>query len=233
MGKMDAVIDPLKRSLDDMPVHVKQLAHMFRKHGTQHKRNKGDVTELDAQRVPQDLLDAWKGDGKLPIHVVQTRKGDRPDPSTYLDEDYITRHRDRFADGGMRFYRRDSLETYGPGNRGTTFVFPRSEFQRIRDEVGNDPRALGRALGLGEHFFQTPDGKPVDIVVGEFSYGDLMNGNLRIPDGNEGGANPEWIPGGYLQNGMPEAVFDVPGDARGDNPSAWPGNYPAFSLDDD
>lgn len=32
--------------------------------------------------------------------------------------------------------------------------------------------------------------------------------NLRIPSGNEAGANSDWIPGGLLPDGLPEAVFD-------------------------
>ena len=32
--------------------------------------------------------------------------------------------------------------------------------------------------------------------------------NIRIPSGNEGGANSQWIPGGYTNDGVPEAVMD-------------------------
>ncbi len=32
--------------------------------------------------------------------------------------------------------------------------------------------------------------------------------NLRIPSGNEEGANEGWVPGGYLGSGLPEAVID-------------------------
>jgi len=32
---------------------------------------------------------------------------------------------------------------------------------------------------------------------------------LRIPSGNEGGANGQWIPGGYTSGGVPEAVLDL------------------------
>ena len=33
--------------------------------------------------------------------------------------------------------------------------------------------------------------------------------NLRIPSGNEGGANDQWIPGGFTSGGVPEAVVDL------------------------
>ena len=33
--------------------------------------------------------------------------------------------------------------------------------------------------------------------------------NLRIPSGNEAGANNHWIPGGITDGGVPEAVSDL------------------------
>ncbi len=32
----------------------------------------------------------------------------------------------------------------------------------------------------------------------------------RMPSGNEAGANPQWIPGGYTSGGVMEAVIDSP-----------------------
>ena len=34
---------------------------------------------------------------------------------------------------------------------------------------------------------------------------------LRIPSGNELGANSHWLPGGYTSGGAPEAVMDFDG----------------------
>lgn len=40
---------------------------------------------------------------------------------------------------------------------------------------------------------------------------DVSKCNLRIPNGNESGANSFWIPGGYTSGGVPEAiVYYVP-----------------------
>lgn len=38
---------------------------------------------------------------------------------------------------------------------------------------------------------------------------DLDGLNLRMPSGNEVGANSHWIPGGYTDGGVPEAVTDL------------------------
>ena len=32
--------------------------------------------------------------------------------------------------------------------------------------------------------------------------------HIRVPSGNEGGANELWLPGGYTSGGVPEAVID-------------------------
>ncbi|WP_431802057.1 hypothetical protein [Microbacterium sp. bgisy203] len=61
---------------------------------------------------------------------------------------------------------------------------------------------------------------------------------LRIPTGNEAGANDHWIPGGYLPTGIREAVIDVPstatgvgGNLDGDyNPGMWPGTAQSVEL---
>jgi hypothetical protein len=31
-----------------------------------------------------------------------------------------------------------------------------------------------------------------------------------MPSGNEYGANPQWVPGGYTSGGIPEATIDSP-----------------------
>lgn len=223
------VVRSIKDSLDGMPVHVRQLAEMFRKHGQKQNRNTSEVQNLDSADVTHPLKDGWKPDSwYTPDRVVASGKPNRPYPGEYLDNEYITQHLDRFADGATRFYRADSLERYGPGNQGTTFVFPSSEIDRIRLEAGNDPGKLGQMLGLGENFFVDGDGNAVDVVRADFSYEDIANGNLRMPRGDEGGANAQWIPGGYLPEGIPEAVFNVHPDASGADPSVG-GSFGSFT----
>ena len=61
---------------------------------------------------------------------------------------------------------------------------------------------IERTLGLPEGYLQDFDAVRVDIPSAE-------NQNLRIPSGNEAGANDYWAPGGLLPGGMLEAVIDV------------------------
>lgn len=215
-GIGDSVIRPLKNALDDMPIHVRQLAEMFRKHGQKQNRNTSAVQNLDSADVTHPLQTAWRSDTDwTPDGIVGTTKKDRPDPGDYLDGDYVRQHLDRFEGGATRFYRADNLEKYGPGNGGTTFVFPTSEIDDIIRQADGDPEALSPMLGLGDGFFGTRD-NPVDVIRADFSPQQIADGNLRLPSGNEGGANPQWIPGGYLPDGIPEAVFDISDRSVGD-----------------
>lgn len=234
---MGPVVRSLKDALDGMPVHVRQLAEMFRKHGRSQQRNVTDIHDLDSADA-LDLLDkGWKGDW-TPNDVVRAGHGSRPDPSEYLDADYIAQHLARFDDGASRIYFSDSLHTWGPGNRGTTFVFPTSELQNILDETGGDALALADRLGLEPGDFLDASGNPVTVEIRHFAPDELSG--LRLPSGNEGGANAHWIPGGYLPTGIPEAVIDIPDSATGIghlpsggsdyNPGLWPGTAEGLTL---
>ncbi len=233
MGIGSEVIRPLKNSLDGMPVHVRQLAEMFRKHGQKQNQNTSRVSDLDATDVPDALRDAWKPDSDWTPDAVVSWKGDAPDPSEYLDGDYIRQHLARFDDGASRIYFSDTLHTYGPGQADhSTFVFPTSELQRVLDETGGKADLVADRLGLKREWFFDANGDPVPVEVRHFAPSELTN--LRIPSGNEAGANDKWIPGGYLPTGIPEAVIDVPSSATGTrmgyNSGMWPGTAQGLTL---
>lgn len=139
--------------------------------------------------------------------IITTEKGDRPDPSTYLPAEYIEQHLAKFADGATRFMPESNLEKYGIAQRdGTSFVMPKHEADALIESTQGDPRALERALGLPEGFLDSNTLKRIDIAT-------PADHNLRIPSGNEAGANDQWIPGGQLPDGASEAVInggDVP-----------------------
>lgn len=240
MGIGTAVIRPLKNSLDELPIHVRQLAEMFRKHGQKQNRNTAGVNDLDVTDVPDALRDGWKTDSAWdPAEVAGWGKGDRPDPTEYLDKDYIQQHLDQFADGASRIYTSDSLHGWGPGNRGTTFVFPTAQLQQILDETGGDARELAIRLGLDPTDFLDKNGNPLEVELRHFTPDEFDN--LRVPSGNEAGANDQWIPGGHLPTGVPEAVIDIPETATGIgdvengngtdyNPGLWPGTAESLTL---
>lgn len=239
MGIGSAVIRPLKNALDDMPVHVRQLSEMFRKHGQKQNRNTSEVQNLDSADVTHPLQQSWKSDTDWTPESVVSWKGDAPDPGEYLDADYIAQHLARFDDGASRIYFSDSLHTYGPGQAdGSTFVFPTSELQDIIDSSGGRADDVADALGIDRKYFYDASGNPVPVEIRHFDPSELSG--LRMPSGNESGANANWIPGGYLPTGVPEAVIDVPGSATGIgnlanggsdyNPGLWPGTGQSLTL---
>jgi len=134
--------------------------------------------------------------------ILGTEKGMRPDPSEYLSPEYIQEHLDKFSDGASRFMPETNLERFGIAQiDGTSFMMTAHDADELLRIANGDPRVMERSLGLPEGFLE--DNKIVRIDVA-----DPEQYNLRIPSGNEAGANSEWIPGGYLPDGLPEAVID-------------------------
>lgn len=134
--------------------------------------------------------------------IIAMPKGSRPDPSEYLPPAYIERHLEQFTDGATRFMPESNLEKYGIAQRdGTSFVMPKSEADAMIEAVQGNLRAMEDELGLPEGFLDSNTIVRIDIA-------DPKEFNLRIPSGNEAGANEQWIPGGRLPNGASEAVVD-------------------------
>lgn len=167
-------------------------------------------TVADAARVGNRVEDA----GSLRHGLSQSQldeitavpKGSRPAPEEYLSPSYISDHLAQFEGGATRFQLRTGLDKYGPGQvDGTSFVMPRHEADRLLAEAAGDPRALEQALGLPTGQLDGAD----DLMRVDFS--DPAELNLRMPSGNEAGANAQWIPGGKLPEGGSEAIIDVGG----------------------
>lgn len=97
---------------------------------------------------------------------------------------------------------KSNLEKYGIAQRdGTSFVMPDSEADAMIAATQGDLRAVERELGLPDGFLDSNEMVRIDIAAPK-EFG------LRMPSGNEAGANEQWIPGGYLPNGASEAVVD-------------------------
>jgi hypothetical protein len=149
--------------------------------------------------VPNTLSQAQIAD------IIAIPKGLRPNPSEYLSPQYIDEHLAQFDNGATRFMTQSNLEKYGIGQSdGTSFVIPSQDADQLLSSSNGNPRALEEVLGLPENFLSSNQLVRVDIS----SPNQL---NLRIPSGNEAGANPFFIPGGKLPGGGNEAVIDVGG----------------------
>jgi len=134
--------------------------------------------------------------------IVGTEKGSRPDPAEYLSPEYIAQHLDEFRHGASRFMPESNLNKYGIAQRdGTAFVVPKAQADALLARTQGEPRALERELGLPEGFLDSHKLVRIDIPHPD-------EANVRMPSGNEAGANDQWIPGGKLPDGTTEAVLD-------------------------
>ncbi len=172
-------------------------------------------------RVPQTTPSApeaspvWLPIGNRPIEpkgaeaatwaqIKALPKGKRPAAKDYIRADAYEAHIAKFDAGASRFVRKSALEKYGPSQAdGTAFVMPKSEADAIIAKTAGDKRAMEKALGFPEHSLE-------DDELIRVNFDDPRALGLRIPSGNEAGANSLWIPGGKLPTGLNEAVIDVP-----------------------
>ncbi len=100
--------------------------------------------------------------------------------------------------------------TYVKGNTnigipsdGTQFVMPKNLCDEIAMKANGDISVYEKSLGFDIGHFSDGGGLVrIDID-------DLEGLNLRMPSGNEVGANNHWIPGGKTDGGIPEAVTDL------------------------
>jgi hypothetical protein len=135
--------------------------------------------------------------------IISAPIGERPNPASYLPQEYIDAHLEKFDEGATKFV----AKIYGNGYigpRGGTYVIPKQVADELVEQSGGDVSKLEELLGLnpgtlGEH--------PIRVDV------ETPNG-LEMPQGNEPGTNINWLPGGYTSGGLPEARVDQipPGD---------------------
>ncbi len=133
--------------------------------------------------------------------ILELPKGSRPLPEAYLKSEYITKHLIKFDEGAVRFTSRKSFNQYGILGPDGGFVLPKTELDRILNETGGNLRLLERKLGFDNGYLSEDD-----IMIALIKKNDF-NG-LKIPSGNESGANSLWIPGGYTSGGVSEAVLN-------------------------
>lgn len=142
--------------------------------------------------------------------IILTNKGYRPDPATYLSQEYIEAHLTQFDEGASIIMTKEQYIAYVKGNSyigiptdETQFVMPKNFCDDIATKAGGNISAYESALGFDAGHFEDGGGLiRIDID-------DLSGLNLRIPSGNEAGANSHWIPGGKTEGGIPEAITDL------------------------
>ena len=167
------------------------------------------------QNLPQGVREAdiLKNSGldKIKVdEIVSIPKGSRPDPSTYLSKAFIDTHLSQFDDGlsviqtEWAYGRYSEMNGFvGVPDDNTLFVMPKKYCDEVVAKANGDISIIEKELGFPIGYFSDGGGL-VRIDVD-----DVTSLNLRLPSGNETGANSLWIPGGYTSGNVPEAITDI------------------------
>ncbi len=142
--------------------------------------------------------------------ILLTNKGLRPDPSTYLSDKYIKEHLAQFDDGVSVIQTEWAFSRYSETNGfvgvpddNTLFVMPKEFCDEVLKKANGNLSIIESELGFPKDYFKKGGGLVrIDIE-------DTIGLDVRIPSGNETGANDLWIPGGYTSGGVPEAVTNT------------------------
>nr|WP_282563711.1 hypothetical protein [Providencia stuartii] len=78
---------------------------------------------------------------------------------------------------------------------------PKSDFERVMRESKGDLRVVEQKLGLDKGYLSGSDTLIVHVEKKDIT-------GLKVPSGNEGGANSHWLPGGYTSGGVAEATMN-------------------------
>lgn len=161
---------------------------------------------LDARARP--ISGQMLVDPRMVYQLQRTPKLFRPSPDTYLSKSQLADHKQAFDQGAVRFRLKSDYDKHGVGSRdGTAFVMTKSEANRILSSTRGSPRLLEQALGLNPGALKRDRLVRIDVDKPR-SHG------IRVPSGNEAGANRQWIPGGLLPSGAREGVVNAKGLRR-------------------
>jgi hypothetical protein len=130
--------------------------------------------------------------------ILSTPKGSRPDPATYLSQDYINSHLAQFDGGVTKIAPAAPASNMNVGPPGGTFMMPKSVADSLITQSNGNVAELERLLSLDSGYLGA---NPVRIDV-------ASPNRLRMPNGNELGANKQWLPGGFTGGGIPEATIN-------------------------
>ena len=142
--------------------------------------------------------------------ILKIPKGSRPNPKTYVNSEYLTKHFAEFNEGATVIQTEWAYTNYSEANGfvgvpddNTLFVMPKKYADKVIQDSNGNINYIEEKLGFPKGYFKYGGGL-VRIDIEDFSGLDL-----RLPSGNETGANSLWIPGGETSGGVPEAVLNT------------------------
>lgn len=142
--------------------------------------------------------------------ILTIPKGSRPNPKTYVNSEYLTKHFAEFNEGATVIQTEWAYTNYSEANGfvgvpddNTLFVMPAKYADKVIQNSNGNINYIEEKLGFPKGYFKYGGGLVrIDIK-------DLSDLNLRLPSGNEIGANSFWIPGGETSGGVSEAILNT------------------------
>ena len=151
------------------------------------------------------LIDRFFRRGMSRKSIQNIPKGKRPAPETYLKRRYIRRHLKNFKAGASCLVSKELLERYHGDSIGkadnSQFIMMKSEMDSVLIKSHGDLSRIEHELGI-------PAGAWKHRILVRIDIPEPKKLRLRMPSGNEIGANALWLPGGLLPTGYKEAVID-------------------------
>ena len=151
------------------------------------------------------LIDKYFRRGMSRKGILMIPKGKRPAPETYLKRRYIRRHLKNFKAGASCIVSKELLERHHGDSIGkadnSQFIMMKSEMDSVLMRSHGDLSRIEHELGI-------PAGAWKHRVLVRIDIPKPKKLKLRMPSGNEIGANVLWLPGGLLPTGYKEAVID-------------------------
>ena len=151
------------------------------------------------------LIDRFFRRGMSRKSIQNIPKGERPAPETYLKRRYIRRHLKNFKAGASCLVSKELLERYHGDSIGkadnSQFIMMKSEMDSVLIKSHGDLSRIEHELGI-------PAGAWKHRILVRIDIPKPKKLRLRMPSGNEIGANALWLPGGLLPTGYKEAVID-------------------------
>ena len=151
------------------------------------------------------LIDKYFRRGMSRKGILMIPKGKRPAPETYLKRRYIRRHLKNFKAGASCIVSKELLERYHGDSIGKA---DNSQFIMMKSEMDSVLMRSHGELSRIEHELGIPAGAWKHRVLVRIDIPKPKKLKLRMPSGNEVGANVLWLPGGLLPTGYKEAVID-------------------------
>ncbi len=149
------------------------------------------------------LVKAFKK-GHSKNEIVSIPKGNRPNPSNYLKWRYRHRHQRNFRRGASFLTQKNILDKYGRtilGRQDGLFVMCKKEMDDLLQKANGQLSYVETELGIPAGMWKNAEIIRIDIRRPKKL-------KLRLPSGNETGANELWIPGGKLPKGYLESVIN-------------------------